>query len=595
MQEQKRLEVLNVLAQRLTQEYADDPNVLGVGWGMARRGGELRPEMSLVFFVRRKLSARELKKAGARAIPTKIDYFPTDVVERGPVTRTADMAGSRNEKLYDPLLGGVASANLEQMDRTFFWSEGGRGTLGILCRDADGREMALSNWHVWADDGASNGDRIVQPSTPDAAGYAEGVAKAILCGPFISSFIEGRIPSGLAAGLYAGAAAAAIAAAMSDEKDPFRRGQDATPEASTAISHRESLAVSMKYENMLPWPGKSFKTNVRWEYVRHTNLDLMKADADEKKDNAQVLRGYAVAPDRAVYQAGDTIVISAVLWDHQYRPEDAYHVVAHLVSAVNPNHHLRLVLHPVDCHRFNLVPPVKGEHGALRAVRRTEDGDVCLDFRFFAIDQIFGHAYNFGPIAVAYFTPGLDGPLRISRILDLKNAGLFVPDAGVVFRHAPAKSISICLAHDTEEKVRVTAYNAFDRVVDEALAPTDRNVIHTVKLEGNMITHVRMQGGEDRLQMFEYCLDPVETADESYQDRDDHTFIRCFRGAMPLPSDAPTGRWIVYLAAQNVNSVPDGVPPENAATIIGGHVMGPTAELLGCGFMLLGDHVFDIF
>lgn len=71
----------------------------------------------------------------------------------------------------------------------------------------------------------------------------------------------------------------------------------------------------------------------------------------------------------------------------------------------------------------------------------------------------------------------------------------------------------------------------------------------------------------------------------------------CFTGSIQLPPDEKPGKWDVHLTVQNVNTVPDGTPPEVAATTIGGHVLSPhtSAEVLGCTVIMLLDHVFDVF
>ena len=70
----------------------------------------------------------------------------------------------------------------------------------------------------------------------------------------------------------------------------------------------------------------------------------------------------------------------------------------------------------------------------------------------------------------------------------------------------------------------------------------------------------------------------------------------CFTGSIPLPPDERPGKWDVYLTVQNINSVPEGTPPEEAATTIGGHVLSShtSAEILGCAVIMLLDHTFDV-
>ena len=70
----------------------------------------------------------------------------------------------------------------------------------------------------------------------------------------------------------------------------------------------------------------------------------------------------------------------------------------------------------------------------------------------------------------------------------------------------------------------------------------------------------------------------------------------CFQGSFQIPPFEPVGRWNVYLTVQNINNTPQGEKPEIAAGVIGGHFLGaPAAQVAGCVFMMLGDHVFDIF
>ena len=69
----------------------------------------------------------------------------------------------------------------------------------------------------------------------------------------------------------------------------------------------------------------------------------------------------------------------------------------------------------------------------------------------------------------------------------------------------------------------------------------------------------------------------------------------CFRGRRRLPLDVPAGRYRIYMTVSNVNHVLLGTPPVEAARIIGGQELGTHSQALLCTFMLLGDHVFDIF
>src|SRR5512140_1216765 len=68
------------IVQRLRQEYEGDPNIQTIGWGLARRSGELKDGISIIFYVKNKLpSERSIKAAGSKPIPAEVEGFKTDV------------------------------------------------------------------------------------------------------------------------------------------------------------------------------------------------------------------------------------------------------------------------------------------------------------------------------------------------------------------------------------------------------------------------------------------------------------------------------------------------------------------------------------
>ena len=167
--QQSQIDQLNALVARLRGEYAGDPNVRTIGWGLKRSGGALEDTISIIFYVKAKLpSDRAIALAGSKPIPSEIEGYPTDVETSNP---GIEAAGQRDDQQYDPLVGGPATSNAEEH---IFWFNGA-GTLGLLVRDAgDNAPMALSNWHVWAD-GGDVGDRIIQPGRPTAGNHLEGL------------------------------------------------------------------------------------------------------------------------------------------------------------------------------------------------------------------------------------------------------------------------------------------------------------------------------------------------------------------------------------------------------------------------------------
>ena len=608
----QRIDKIKALAKRLRREYRDDPNIVSVSWGMARQGGKAVPRLALIFFVKEKLdSEKKIRKAGSRPAPREVDGIPTDVKTHAPMQPL--WAGSRADKIADPLAGGVATTNLEKVNRTFFWSSGGPGTLGILCRDSNGDAMALSNWHVWADQGAEVGDKIIQPQTPDGATYAESITKVGACGPFLSTVIEGRTPSPLAAGLYAGAAAAGILAAATDHKDPIRRGQEATHVDPATSTHSELLQMELGFPEMIPWVGQPFPIDVEWTYTRQTNVGDQTVEVNERRVNPQILLGQAVAPDRAGYRPGDFVTMRAAIWDYQDRPEDAYHVTAHLIPEAKPDIAYRAILHPSICRPMNFGPRYgSSRFDSVNPVTH-DDNLVCIDFGRYSPSTAYREAESFGPLGVVQRG---DEPLRIVHFTDALGSGLYLPGEGLTAQHPPASGVRLRVAQLTSRPVVVRAFNRFGALLGEAEAPNVQGQAHELTIASHLIARVEIRGGGGEGVLLSYCFTPeveeiVSTIIpdqllEAYREIDvpfisgpDGNIVnvrrRCFQGRKRLPQDAPSGRYRIYLTVSNVNHAPPGRDPVDAARIIGGQELGTHSQALLCTFMLLGDHTFDIF
>jgi len=608
----QRINTLKALVKRLRADYRNDPNITGIGWGLAKRSGELVPELSVIFHVREKYASnQEIEAAGSQPVPREIEGFATDVKQQ--IQSTPQWAGSRNDEMADPLVGGVASANLEQINRTFFWSGVGTGTLGILCRDADGNAMALSNWHVWADAGAKIGDRIIQPSTPEGGTYAESITKVGACGPLLSTVIEGRTPSPLSAGLYAGAAALTILAAATDHKDPIRRGQELTPVNPGTFTSAELLQLQFAFPEMIPWVGQPFPVDVHWTYARQTNAGEQIIEIQESRVNPQILLGQAVAPDRAHYQPGDMITLQAAIWDYQNRPADAYHVTAHLIPVNQPEYVLRTILHPSLCRPIDLAPRYRTQRLQEANPVTREDDLTCVSFGHYSPTTSFQAVENFGPLSVFQQA---DEPLQIVRWSDNLGSALLIPAAGLSVQHAPASGIRLRVAQLTNQPVVVRAFNHFGRQIGEVTAPNVQGEVHELMILARLISRIEISGSGSEGLLLSYCF-ALEIDDltstfispdllQSYLDievpfisRPDGGQVNvrrhCFRGRRQLPLDAPAGRYKIYLTVSNVNHVPPGTPPTEAARIIGGQELGTHSQALLCTFMLLADHVFDIF
>ncbi|WP_257463082.1 hypothetical protein [Archangium lipolyticum] len=588
-----KIDKLNALVARLRGEYASDPNVRTIGWGLKRSKGSLQDVLSIIFYVKSKLpSERAIASAGSHPIPEELEGYPTDVEEVRPGTQSA---GQRDDRQFDPLVGGPATSNAEEH---LFWFNGS-GTLGMLVRDAStNAPMALSNWHVWAD-GGDEGDDIIQPGHPTAGDHLEGVGKVLACGPLLSTVIEWEAPSPLAGGLYGGAAAAAVAAAASDYRDPIRRGQDQTTPDPGERTLREEVEMAIEYPQ-LPLPGRPFHTQVRWHYQRHTERRVLEHTVKEERVNSQFLLGKMIVTDRGSYKPGDVVNLTAAVWDYQPRPCDAYHVVAHLLPHNRPGDALRVVLHPTTCpSSIHPFPP--------------EDDDqqrTCLDFARFSLGEYPSKgAFNW----LTYLSQSQE-PVRIVNWYN-NTPALAIPAGSLRLSHIPTNRVTARVVQFTSTPVTMAAYNASGQSLGQTTAPNVQGVEHVLELGAEGIVGVVLRGGGGEGVLLEYCVHggartnlsnvitesiatglALELPDLKQADRRLRAKRCCYTGSIRLPPTEKQGKWDVHLVVQNVNHVPEGTPPEQAATVIGGHVLSAHAapDLVGCGVIMLLDHVFDV-
>lgn len=579
------------LIARLRAEYAEDPNVISIGHGLPRRNNRSVSENALVFWVRRKpATARGVEALGSRPIPAEIEGFRTDV-QVAAAQPSASMMGERNKRIFDPLRGGIGSSNASNHIAWF----NGMGTLGVLARDAEDRSVALSNWHVWAD-GGEEGDIIIQPGNPPGSSHGEAVGTIAACGPLLGSLLGWSMPSPLTLGLYAGAAAAAVAAAASDVRDPTRRGQDATVPAEDERTLREQVDLAIEYPEM-PLPGRAFATDVSWRYARQTDTRVLTHEVQEIRRNTQFLLGSEAWVDAPSYRPGSRVRIGAALWDHWKRSCGDYHVVAHLVPEDGSRTVVRQVLAPVPCPpKLPWRPPDSGE-----------DQEVCVGFEDLSPGPIPPRG-AFGWLRYAH--PG-DQLTVVDWVPE--DHGILVSSPSLALAHAPAGAVRLSLV-TLAGPVTVLAVDAAGQQVASALTPRGRGP-HTLRLAGDGIRGVLLRGGEESAALLRYCVEGIGqaevrltaseqlAADLTWEGREAPAGERsltatrcCFAGITRLPWDAPRARWGVHLTVQNVNTVPQGTPPEEAAKTIGGHLLSSHADpqLLGCLAVVAADEYFDV-
>jgi hypothetical protein len=126
----------------------------------------------------------------------------------------------------------------------------------------------------------------------------------------------GLSPSGggtsyIAAGLVAAAAAAGIAAGLSDAKDPFRRGQEATTPVVGELTEFENVDVELHYNDPIQ-PGSPFKVATKWEYARITTGNTYTHTVEETNENIHTISKYEIEAQDVIrrYRREDFIIKS---------------------------------------------------------------------------------------------------------------------------------------------------------------------------------------------------------------------------------------------------------------------------------------------
>lgn len=297
-------------------------NVTGIGIGYKRVGGEPDfNQIALQIFVATKLPLAEVRRRKLTEVPPRIDGVVTDVVEQ-PVLRPTGASGSRDDR-RDPLVGGLTVG----VNTKPFWY----GTLGAIVYDrTSGAEMVLSNQHVL--DGPV-GTEVVQPSPIGLDDSLEISFQLDICNPI--HFFRLDTPNTTVGTILSGAAAgAALAAALSDEKDPTRRGQEATVPPAGAKTLFETHEVKLDYPE-LPIPGTHFKVNTGWNYTRHTDAGSFAHGVAEVRENPHALADKLLVTDRRLYHPGDTIRLFGLILPEPCAPKPSDQKPGRPIGAVD--------------------------------------------------------------------------------------------------------------------------------------------------------------------------------------------------------------------------------------------------------------------
>lgn len=159
--DQKELAALHAEAEA---EMKKIPGVIGVGYGLKEVDGKTTDQIAFRVYVREKIRPEDLNPA--EIIPKEYKGIPTDVV----LVIQPKPLHCEDLDQHSPLIGGISISNF----KTNASNQIGSGTLGCFAtlNGVSGPEnvVLLSNNHVLASNGASNGDTIYQPRFIDNAG-----------------------------------------------------------------------------------------------------------------------------------------------------------------------------------------------------------------------------------------------------------------------------------------------------------------------------------------------------------------------------------------------------------------------------------------
>jgi hypothetical protein len=327
-------EEVAALAERVAEEWRDDPSVVQVDLVLKVTGGIARPgEYAVGFYVRHKLAADAVRERGWRLVPDEIDGVPTDVIAtHQPAHGSVDEKDTRSQ-MFDTLVGGIAIGNA---------GIDAYGTLGMTLLAADdGRMVGLTNEHVLVfDTDGQVGDDVVQPRFYLTAEVSLDPADCCPNGQLRYRGVDNPVVDAAMA-VFAGAA---IAAAASDDIDPHRRGQDATPVEPGERTRREVVRMQIGYPEF-PLPGTPFSTDVAWRYERHTDQRVLTHEVEETKRNEHHTPIQMLVTDERRYLSGAWVEFTAALGPDAYSGRCNYFVTA---AALSPSggQAVKVVLRP---------------------------------------------------------------------------------------------------------------------------------------------------------------------------------------------------------------------------------------------------------
>jgi len=521
---------------RIAPEWMQQANILDIVPALKTRGGYVLENVLCVGFrVTEKLSPELLEDRGYRLIPNEIEGVPTDVIlaKQRPHDGSVDEKNTRSQ-MFDTLVGGIAVGNANMNVY---------GTLAMtLLAVSDGRLVGLTNEHVLVFDGDGHiGDEVQQPRFYLNSEVSLDSAACCPNGQLHYRGVDNPIVDAAAAVF----AAAALAAALSDEIDPNRRGQEATVPDPDERTLKEVVSVDMNYPE-IPFPGRPYKLDVKWNYQRHTDQQVMEFAVDETRVNEHIVDAQQLITNKHSYARGETVTFLALLGT---KPGQLichnYFVTA---AALSPSHH--------RAYKIILKPFEFGGRLSHGTVTHKVDDDVvnrCFSLGRQEEKREFSQPQNLD--GVIYDPQG-----RTATFINFSNppsnAALRFPDHGLLvkFRY-PVQNVSVelmVLGRDVEVK-------AFSNTAQVGRATALRSSAPTrVAISAVSIDHLLISGGSNESLLLEICIAMKLS----------HFCL--YTGQVELAPNEELGQWKTYLFAQTRNDVPLGTKPTEAARTIGG-------------------------
>ena len=563
-------EKLEEIITRISPEWLQQPNILGLAPALRTRGNYVQPDQLVIgFHVSEKVAPELLEDRGYRPIPAEIEGVPTDVIlaKRRPLDGSVDEKNTRSQ-MFDTLVGGIAVGNANM---------NAYGTLGMtLLAVSDDRLVGLTNEHVLVFDGDGHvGDEVQQPRFYLNSEVSLDSAACCPDGQLHYRGVDNPIVDAAAVVF----ATAALAAALSDEIDPNRRGQEATLPAKDERTLKEIVSVDMDYPQ-IPFPGRPYKLNVKWNYERHTDRQVMTFAADETRSNEHVIDAQELITDKHTYLRGATVKFFALLGPEP--KQSTCHNYFVTAAALSPSHHraYKIILRPFE--QAGEFDRGSVTHGLENEVLRR-----CLNFAKQKAGQQFRQALNIDGIvydpqgSTAAFIPFNPAPGNIA--LRFPSHGLMV----TLPRPVQRVLLEIMVLGSD---VTVRAFRESEEVGRRTVSRSDQPV--RVEIEAAHIDRLVISGGAGESLLLEICFLTKLGR------------FCVYAGELTLAPHEELGQWTTYLFAQTRNDVALGTKPTEAARTIGGLPVtdnfidaGPTDNITyghRCNVELAPDGNFEV-